>query len=120
MADALAEGEFSLEYQPLVRLADGVPTGVEALVRWDLPTGERISPDRFVPVAEETGLIVPLGRWVLTQACRQARAWSEGREGEPLLLSVNLAARQIREPGIVDDIAAVLAETGLPAAGLLV
>jgi diguanylate cyclase (GGDEF)-like protein/PAS domain S-box-containing protein len=120
MADALAAGEFALEYQPLVRLADSVTVGVEALVRWNLPTGERIGPDRFVPVAEETGHIVPLGRWVLTQACRQAKAWSAGRDGEPLLLSVNLAARQIREPGIVADIADVLAETGWPAAGLQV
>ena len=124
MADALAAGEFSLEYQPLVRLADDVPVGVEALVRWDLPTGERIGPDRFVPVAEETGHIVPLGRWVLTQACRQAKTWSAGRgadgRAEPLLLSVNLAARQIREPGIVADIADVLAETGWPAASLQV
>jgi diguanylate cyclase (GGDEF)-like protein/PAS domain S-box-containing protein len=120
MADALAAGEFALEYQPLVRLADGVNVGVEALVRWDLPTGERIGPDRFVPVAEETGHIVPLGRWVLTQACRQAKAWSAGHDREPLLLSVNLAARQIRDPGIVADIADVLAETGWPAAGLQV
>jgi diguanylate cyclase (GGDEF)-like protein/PAS domain S-box-containing protein len=120
MADALAAGEFALEYQPLVRLADSVTVGVEALVRWNLPTGERIGPDRFVPVAEETGHIVPLGRWVLTQACRQAKAWSAGRDHDPLLLSVNLAARQIREPGIVADIADVLAETGWPAAGLQV
>ncbi len=120
MADALAAGEFALEYQPLVRLADSVTVGVEALVRWNLPTGERIGPDRFVPVAEETGHIVPLGRWVLTQACRQAKAWSAGRDHDPLLLSVNLAARQIREPGIVTDIADVLAETGWPAAGLQV
>jgi diguanylate cyclase (GGDEF)-like protein/PAS domain S-box-containing protein len=124
MADALAAGEFSLEYQPLVRLADSVTVGVEALVRWNLPSGERIGPDRFVPVAEETGHIVPLGRWVLTHACRQAKAWSAGRGGTgggmPLLLSVNLAARQIREPGIVTDIADVLAETGWPAASLQV
>ncbi len=120
MADALEAGEFSLEYQPLVRLADGALTGVEALARWDLPDGERIGPDRFVPVAEETGLIVPLGHWVLTEACRQARSWPARRDGEPLLLSVNLAARQIREPGIVDDIAAILAETGLAAARLQV
>ncbi len=120
MADALAAGEFSLEYQPLVRLADLVPVGVEALVRWNLPTGEKIGPDRFVPVAEETGHIVPLGRWVLTQACRQAKTWSAGRDSAPLLLSVNLAARQIREPGIVAEIAAVLADTGWPASGLQV
>ncbi len=122
MADALAAGQFSVEYQPLVRLADHVPVGVEALARWDLPTGERVGPDRFVPVAEETGHIVPLGRSVLTQACRQAKTWAARRAddsgAEPLLLSVNLAARQIREPGIVADIAAVLADTGWPAARL--
>jgi EAL domain-containing protein (putative c-di-GMP-specific phosphodiesterase class I) len=88
--------------------------GVEALVRWILPDGRRIDPDRFVPLAEETGFIVPLGRWVLRQACRQAAAWAAGEPAARLLVSVNVAARQVREPGLVDDITAVLAETGWP------
>ena len=72
MPEALARGEFGLEYQPLVRLADRAAIGVEALVRWTLPGGGRLDPDAFVPLAEDSGFIVPLGRWVLAQACRHA------------------------------------------------
>ena len=115
MPEALAVGEFRVEYQPLVRLADRRMVGVEALVRWALPDGSRVDPDRFVPLAEETGFIVPLGRWVLGQACRQAAAWAAGDPAVRLLVSVNVAARQVREPGLVDEITAVLAETGWPA-----
>ncbi len=115
MPAALARGEFNLAYQPLVRLADRRMVGVEALVRWTLPDGRRVDPQQLVPLAEETGFIVPLGRWVLAQACRQAAAWARDDPARRLLLSVNLAARQLREPGIVDDVAAVLRETGWPA-----
>jgi diguanylate cyclase (GGDEF)-like protein/PAS domain S-box-containing protein len=115
MPEALARGEFSLVYQPLVRLADRRIIGVEALVRWTLPDGRQVAPERFVPLAEDTGFIVPLGRWVLGQACRHAARWAEVEPAARLLLSVNLAARQLREPGVVDDVAAVLAETGWPA-----
>jgi diguanylate cyclase (GGDEF)-like protein/PAS domain S-box-containing protein len=114
MPEALAAGEFSIEYQPLVRLADRHMVGVEALVRWTLPGGRQVDPGRFVPLAEETGFIVPLGRWVLGQACRQAAAWAQGDPSARLVVSVNVAARQVREPGLVDDVAAVLAETGWP------
>ena len=75
MPEALTRGEFIVEYQPIVRLADQQLTGVEALVRWQLPTGERLLPGQFIALAEQTGLIVPLGRAVLTEACRQAAAW---------------------------------------------
>src|SRR5437763_8580414 len=109
---ALERGEFVVEYQPLVRLADETVVGVEALVRWRHPKLGLLGPDHFVGLAEETGLIVALGRWVLAEACRQAASWP------PLLLSVNLAVRQVREPAIVPQIAAVLAETGLPPASL--
>jgi EAL domain-containing protein (putative c-di-GMP-specific phosphodiesterase class I) len=103
MPRALADGEFSLQYQPLVRMDDGTLVGVEALARWNLPNGELIAPDRFVPLAEETGMIVPLGRWVLAEACRQAAAWV--RDGGPrLIMSVNLAARQVDDPGIVETV----------------
>jgi EAL domain-containing protein (putative c-di-GMP-specific phosphodiesterase class I) len=114
MPEALAGGEFGLEYQPLVRLADRCMAGVEALVRWTLPDGRRVDPGRFVPLAEDTGFIVPLGRWVLAQACRQAAAWEAGDLQTGLVVSVNVAARQVREPGLVDVVATVLAETGLP------
>jgi diguanylate cyclase (GGDEF)-like protein/PAS domain S-box-containing protein len=115
MPEALARGEFVVEYQPLVRLADQRMVGVEALVRWELPGGRRLGPDEFVPLAEQTGLIVPLGRAVLTEACRAAAGWSAALPDEPLLVSVNLAARQVREPGIVAEVAGVLEATGLPA-----
>jgi diguanylate cyclase (GGDEF)-like protein/PAS domain S-box-containing protein len=117
MPDALEAGEFVVHYQPLVRLSDQRLVGVEALVRWERPGG-RLGPDVFIPVAEETGLIVPLGRWVLAEACRQAVRWRAEHPGAELFVSVNLAARQVREPGIVDDVAQILAETGWPAHGL--
>jgi diguanylate cyclase (GGDEF)-like protein/PAS domain S-box-containing protein len=108
---ALERGEFVVEYQPLVRLRDAATVGMEALVRWRHPVLGRLGPDRFIGLTEETGLIVPLGRWVLTEACRQATAWLDACPG--LLVSVNLAPRQMRDPGVVDDVAAALAESGL-------
>jgi diguanylate cyclase (GGDEF)-like protein/PAS domain S-box-containing protein len=118
LPEALRRQEFFLEYQPLVRLCDGVTTGVEALVRWRRETGERLGPDRFIPLAEETGLIVALGRWVLTEACGQARRWHDAHGGERPLMSVNVAARQVREPDFVDDVRAALERTGWPAGAL--
>jgi diguanylate cyclase (GGDEF)-like protein/PAS domain S-box-containing protein len=114
---ALARGEFLVEYQPLVRLGDGVLTGAEALVRWRHPELGVVGPNRFIDLAEETGAIVPLGRWVLAEACRQAREWSDAHPDRQVLISVNVAARQVRDAGIVDAVKDVLAETGLaPAA----
>jgi diguanylate cyclase (GGDEF)-like protein/PAS domain S-box-containing protein len=118
MPDALAAGEFVVDYQPLVRLTDQRLVGVEALVRWERPGRGRIGPSMFIPVAEETGLIVPLGRWVLAQACRQAVRWREEYPDADMFVSVNLAARQVREPGIVEDVAQVLADSGWPANAL--
>jgi len=118
MPDALARGEFTVAYQPLVRLSDFTVVGVEALVRWDLPSGERLGPDLFIPLAEETGLIVELGRWVLAETCRQAAEWRVTVPEVELFVSVNLAARQVREPGMVADVASILAETGWPATSL--
>jgi diguanylate cyclase (GGDEF)-like protein/PAS domain S-box-containing protein len=112
---ALEAGEFVVDYQPLVRLADQRMVGVEALVRWQRPGGDRVGPDVFIPVAEETGLIVPLGRWVLAEACRQAVRWRAEYPWAELFVSVNVAARQVREPGIVEDVARILADTGWPA-----
>ena len=112
MPEALDRGEFVVEYQPLVRLSDQRMIGVEALVRWELPGGRRLGPDEFVPLAERSGLIVPLGRAVLTEACRAAASWAAADPDRPLLVSVNLAARQVREPDIVAEVGRILAETG--------
>jgi diguanylate cyclase (GGDEF)-like protein len=109
---ALGREELRLRYQPIFRLADGALDGFETLVRWRHPDRGEVGPGDFVPLAEETGLIVPIGRWVLAQACRQAQAWRTAG-GTGIKVSVNLAARQLRDPEIVDMVRSVLAETGL-------
>ncbi|WP_340378807.1 EAL domain-containing protein [Streptomyces sp. SS7] len=112
---AIERGEFRLEYQPLVGMSDGRLRGVEALVRWDHPRFGSLPPNRFVALAEEDGSIVPLGRWILATACRQARAWQLDRPEEPpLFVSVNVAVRQVWDSDLVADVAEILAETGLP------
>ncbi|WP_084735141.1 putative bifunctional diguanylate cyclase/phosphodiesterase [Actinophytocola xinjiangensis] len=121
MPAALERGEFYVEYQPIVRLSDGALLGAEALVRWAHPEFGRLGPDRFIGLAEETGLIVPLGRWVLATACAQAAEWAAhaARTGGPQpSISVNLAARQLVEPGLVDDVDQILRAVGLPPASL--
>jgi len=116
---AIANGEFVLVYQPKVDLRTGRLAGVEALVRWQHPREGLLPPSEFIALVEETGLMLALGRWVLTEACRQARTWLERWPGRPpLTLSVNLAAQQFREPHLVAMIVGVLAETGLPATAL--
>jgi diguanylate cyclase (GGDEF)-like protein/PAS domain S-box-containing protein len=115
---AVERGEFLVEYQPIVGLADDSLRGVEALVRWEHPELGRLSPDRFIGLAEENGAIVPLGRWVLTEACRRARGWQLAHPGPPLFVSVNVAVRQVWDSDLVSDVARVLEETGLPS-GLL-
>ncbi|MFB4424227.1 putative bifunctional diguanylate cyclase/phosphodiesterase [Streptomyces sp. QL37] len=111
---AVERGEFTLEYQPLVGMADEVVRGVEALVRWNHPRFGLLGPSRFVPIAEEDGTIVQLGRWVLRTACRQARRWQlEHPDEPPLFISVNVAVRQLRDSDLVTDVAEILAETGL-------
>ncbi|MFJ3706860.1 MULTISPECIES: putative bifunctional diguanylate cyclase/phosphodiesterase [unclassified Streptomyces] len=111
---AVEGGEFVLEYQPLVDLADGALKGVEALVRWDHPQFGRLTPNRFIGLAEEDGSIVQLGGWVLRTACRQARQWQLDHPGAPpLFVSVNVAVRQVWDSDLVADVAGVLAETGL-------
>ena len=114
MPAALERREFFVEYQPLVRLADAVTTGVEALVRWRHPRFGVLGPDAFIGMAEETGLIVPLGRWVLHEACRQAAEWHRTDPEKAPLMSVNLAVRQMRDRTIVRDVKAILEQTGLP------
>ncbi|TXS03692.1 EAL domain-containing protein [Streptomyces sp. col6] len=111
---AVERGEFTIEYQPLVGMADGVVRGVEALVRWNHPQFGMLSPNRFVAIAEEDGSIVQLGRWVLRSACRQARRWQLDHPAKPpLFISVNVAVRQVWDSDLVTDVAEILAETGL-------
>jgi diguanylate cyclase (GGDEF)-like protein/PAS domain S-box-containing protein len=109
---ALELDELSLHYQAKVNFKSGAITGVEALLRWHNPELGSVSPARFIPLAEETGLIVPIGRWVLKTACAQSVAWQE--QGlPPIRMSVNLSMRQLGDEGLVREIEAVLAETGL-------
>lgn len=115
---ALARDELRLHFQPEVDLASGRLVGAEALVRWDHPQRGWLLPGAFVPLAEETDLIVELGRWVLRAACRQGRAWQDACPGGPFMISVNLSARQLQQPDLVTTVAAALADTGLPAAAL--
>ncbi|MFI9624872.1 putative bifunctional diguanylate cyclase/phosphodiesterase [Streptomyces sp. NPDC052042] len=111
---AVERGEFTIEYQPLVGMADGMVRGVEALVRWNHPQFGMLAPNRFVAIAEEDGSIVQLGRWVLRSACRQARRWQLAHPSEPpLFISVNVAVRQVWDSDLVTDVADILAETGL-------
>lgn len=110
---ALERNELELYYQPQLSLAEGRVTGVEALLRWNHPEQGMISPNEFIPIAEDSGLIVPIGRWVLHQACRQAAAWRD--EGLlPVTMSVNLSARQTRDPYLMHDILEALRQNGLP------
>jgi diguanylate cyclase (GGDEF)-like protein/PAS domain S-box-containing protein len=112
---AIAGQQFFLVYQPQVDLHSGRITGVEALVRWRHPTRGILSPGLFIPAAEHTGLIVPLGRWVLAEACRQARCWLDAGIA-PGRVAVNISALQFKMQGeVTKEIDAVLAETGLPA-----
>ena len=113
---ALERDEFVLHYQPLVSVREGRVVGVEALVRWQPPGEALVPPARFIPLAEETGLIVSLGNWVLRAACAQARIWLDA--GLPLLLAVNLSVRQFQRQDIPECVRMVLMDTGLPAVHL--
>ncbi|WP_333774604.1 putative bifunctional diguanylate cyclase/phosphodiesterase [Streptomyces sp. IBSBF 3136] len=112
---ALERGEFFIEYQPLVHLGDGSVRGAEALVRWLHPQHGVLGPDRFIPLAEHTGLIVPLGRWVLEESIRQAREWRErlGDGTGPLRINVNLSPCQLSHPGLVQDTVDILERAGV-------
>ncbi|MGW4224439.1 putative bifunctional diguanylate cyclase/phosphodiesterase [Streptomyces bauhiniae] len=112
LPSALERGEFFIEYQPLVHLGDGTVSGAEALVRWLHPQHGVLGPDRFIPLAEHTGLIVPLGRWVLEESIRQARAWREKTAG-PLRINVNLSPCQLTHPGLVQDTVDILERAGV-------
>jgi diguanylate cyclase (GGDEF)-like protein/PAS domain S-box-containing protein len=115
---AVVRGELRLHYQPVVELATGRVVGVEALLRWQHPTRGLVSPLDFINVAEESGLIVPVGRWVLTEACRQVAKWQR-ETGLPLRLSVNLSARQLEAPRLAEHVAKTLRSTGVRANDLV-
>ena len=113
---AIERSEFFLHYQPIVSLNEGRVAGVEALIRWRHQERGIVAPGMFVPVAEETGLIVPLGRWVLREACRQVHEWQQrfGNAAQ-LTLSVNLSVREFAQPDLAKQVACILEETGMPA-----
>ncbi|MCC6175541.1 MAG: EAL domain-containing protein [Chloroflexi bacterium] len=111
---ALDHGELLLHYQPTVDLASGCITGYEALIRWEHPERGTISPLDFIPLAEETGLILSIGRWALREACRQARRWQARYPSlMPIKMGVNLSARQLLDPDLIDDVAEALVNAGL-------
>ena len=114
---ALERNEFALEYQPIVSLEDGRLTGFEALVRWMRDGKVVAQPGEFIPLADEIGLSVPIGKWVLREACRQLRAWQDefpSSETAALTMSVNLFLKQFKQPNLVTEVVAILRETGLP------
>jgi len=111
---ALEREEFLLDYQPKVNLETGEITGVEALIRWQQPDRGLVPPAQFVPVAEDCGLIIPIGRWVMREACRQARAWQVAGL-PPMPIAVNVSAVEFRDKGFVEGVRKILSETGLPA-----
>jgi diguanylate cyclase (GGDEF)-like protein/PAS domain S-box-containing protein len=118
---ALERGELTLFYQPIMRLSDRQPAGFEALVRWNHPTRGMLAPAEFLDIAEENGLIIPLGRWALKEACRQARRWQSWMpDPEPLFVSVNIARRHVATDSLVDDVQAALTESGIDPASLLI
>jgi len=114
---ALERREFSLHYQPKINLAAGAISGAEALIRWMHPTRGMVPPAEFIPIAEDCGLILPIGAWVLREACAQARAWMDA--GLPVTsMAVNVSAMEFRHEGFLDGLSAILAETGLDPASL--
>jgi EAL domain-containing protein (putative c-di-GMP-specific phosphodiesterase class I) len=114
---AMAQGELRLHYQPIIELASGRIVSAEALLRWQDPELGLVSPARFIPVAEETGLIVPIGQWVLQQACAQVLAWRQSGLAT-ISVAVNLSARQFRAADFAATVAEALRDTGCPADAL--
>jgi diguanylate cyclase (GGDEF)-like protein len=111
LRDALDNDQFFLLYQPTFNLQSETMTGTEALIRWRHPVRGVVAPDVFIPLAEATGLIVPIGRWVLRTACQQAAAWQ--RANHPLMMSINVSGRQLDDENLVRDVAHALTSTGL-------
>ena len=117
--NALPGNQLRLVYQPVVELETEQVVGFEALLRWDHPTRGLIPPDRFIPIAEENGSIVTIGRWVLAEATRTAARWQRFAAQRPITMAVNLSARQLASPELVADVAAALTASGLPASALV-
>lgn len=118
LRNAINNGEFILHYQPQVDIGSGRIVGAEALLRWQHPTLGLVPPDRFIPLAERSGLIVPIGEWVINEACRQAQAWRETDGLLSMMIAVNLSALQFKRGNIVETVSRALSRSGLPA-GLL-
>jgi EAL domain-containing protein (putative c-di-GMP-specific phosphodiesterase class I) len=117
---AIVSDQLELHYQPVIRLADGAVAGVEALLRWHHPERGLVPPSQFIPLAEEMGLIVPIGRWVLREGCRQARAIQALLPSDPpLSMSINLSVKQLQHSDIVGDVREALGESGLDAGSLI-
>ncbi len=115
LRQAAERGDFRLVYQPVVDVRSGQLVAVETLLRWDHPTRGPVGPDEFVPVLEESGLIVPVGAWVLTEALRQARAWNHANpHREPLRVTINVSARQLAHAGFEETVRAALRESPVP------
>ncbi len=120
LRSAIEQGELRLHYQPTVQLSTGAVTGVEALVRWQHPVKGLVSPAHFIPLAEESGLVVSLGRWVLGQACREAVSWPQVPDRPPVSIAVNLSTRHLSDPSLVQDVQRALDESGLEPSRLVV
>ena len=117
---AVEDGELLLKYQPIVDLHGGRAVGCEALVRWNHPVRGLLHPNSFIPLAEDSGMIVPIGQWVLNEACRQALGWQvRGTDGRQMSLSVNLSPKQFEQSHFVATVAAALHNTGFPAGSLI-
>jgi EAL domain-containing protein (putative c-di-GMP-specific phosphodiesterase class I) len=112
LSGAASHGELALLYQPVSEVHSGEVMGFEALLRWNHPTRGELAPAAFLSLAEESGLIVPIGRWVLRQACRQAHDWNTAGD-HPLSVSVNISVRQLLQPEFVDEVAGILRASGL-------
>jgi EAL domain-containing protein (putative c-di-GMP-specific phosphodiesterase class I) len=119
LRQAVTDGQFTVHYQPVVDAASRTVVSTEALLRWEHPRRGLVSPAEFVPLAEDTGLIVAIGTFVLREACRQTAEWRRTRELADLTVSVNLSPRQLQEPGLLDDVHEALAVSGLPACALV-
>ena len=116
----IERGELEVFYQPIVNVQTATAIGAEALVRWHHPSRGLVPPVEFIPIAESTGLIVPLGKWVLTEACQQAQSWRRsGLTPDAFYISVNLSARQLQDPALFDYVAEALGDSGLPARALV-
>jgi diguanylate cyclase (GGDEF)-like protein len=119
LVKSIGRGELLAYYQPIVTLATGATYGVESLVRWRHPTRGILRPDEFIRLAEESGAILALGRWMLHESCREVAGWRHDRGVDRIALSVNLSAAQLQEPTFVDDVQEILEETGFPATDLI-